>query len=85
MTDGRIIEMAEKAGFYFHDTGRGSGVLHTTPLKYSQRCFERFEKLVREECAQVCDAKFEARAADGFAREVATARALADEIRSMGK
>lgn len=47
MTTEQIIEMAKQAGFHFHDTGYGSEILHTIPLEYSQKCFERFAQLVR--------------------------------------
>lgn len=58
MTRDDVIRMAEEAGFYFHDAGHAP-TLHTNPLKYSEKCFERFATLVaaaeREACAKECD------------------------------
>lgn len=36
-----------------------------------------------EECARVCDSKYELRRMQGFAREASAARALAKEIREL--
>jgi hypothetical protein len=53
MTRDEIIEMANEAGFYFHDVGYAP-ILHTFKNEYSEKCFERFAKLVatkeREDC-----------------------------------
>lgn len=48
MNQEQVIELARKAGFYFHDAGFGPDVFHTTPNEFSQKCFERFAKLVEQ-------------------------------------
>lgn len=57
MTRDDIISMAREAGFHFH--GELTTILHTAPLEYSEKCFERLAALIaaaeREACAQICD------------------------------
>ena len=45
MTRDDIIRAAREAGFHFHDAGFAP-TLHTVPLEYSEKCFERFAALV---------------------------------------
>ena len=42
MTRDDVIRAAGEAGFHFHDAGS----LHTVPLEYSEKCFERFAALI---------------------------------------
>ena len=37
-----VSRAAGEAGFHFHD----AGWLHTVPLEYSEKCFERFAALI---------------------------------------
>lgn len=57
MKHDEVIEIAKKAGFFFHDAGYAP-TLHTTPMEYSDKCFARFAKLVEqatlERAAKVC-------------------------------
>lgn len=52
-----VIELAEKAGFIFHDAGYAP-TLHTLPREYSQKCFERLvsavEQATLERSATIC-------------------------------
>lgn len=41
MNRDEMIQMAERAGFYFYDAGHAP-ILHTRPGEYSEKCFERF-------------------------------------------
>jgi hypothetical protein len=43
-----VIDSAERAGFYFQVFPEHDPLKHTTELAYSEKCFERFAKLVRE-------------------------------------
>ena len=45
MTRDDVIRAAREAGFHFHDAGFAP-TLHTVPLEYSEKCFERFAALV---------------------------------------
>ena len=45
MTRDDVIRAAGEAGFYFHDAGFAP-TLHTVPLEYSEKCFERFAALI---------------------------------------
>ena len=45
MTRDDVIRAAREAGFHFHDAGFAP-TLHTVPLKYSERCFERFAAII---------------------------------------
>ena len=45
MTRDDVIRAAGEAGFHFHDAGFAP-TLHTIPLKYSEKCFERFAAIV---------------------------------------
>ena len=45
MTRDDVIRMAREAGFHFHDAGFAP-TLHTVPLEYSEKCFERFAALI---------------------------------------
>lgn len=49
-----VMELAKKAGFYFHDAGYAP-ILHTQPHEYSEKCFERFATLVLERAALECE------------------------------
>lgn len=49
------------------------------------RGLAKFAALVMEECAEMCDARYEKRAAEGLPREAANSRSLADAIRSAAK
>ena len=40
-----VIRAAGEAGFHFHDAGFAP-TLHTVPLEYSEKCFERFAALI---------------------------------------
>ena len=42
MTRDDVIRAAGEAGFHFHDAGS----LHTVPLEYSEKCFERFAAII---------------------------------------
>jgi hypothetical protein len=59
MKQEQVIELARKAGFYFHDAGFGPDVLHTTPNEFSLKCFERLinavEQSTLERAAQACE------------------------------
>ena len=45
MTRDDVIRAAGEAGFHFHDAGFAP-TLHTVPLKYSEKCFERFAAII---------------------------------------
>ena len=45
MTRDDVIRAAGEAGFYFHNAGFAP-TLHTFPLVYSEKCFERFAALI---------------------------------------
>ena len=45
MTRDDVIRAAREAGFHFHDAGFAP-TLHTFPLVYSEKCFERFAALI---------------------------------------
>ena len=45
MTRDDVIRAAGEAGFHFHDAGFAP-TLHTVPLEYSEKCFERFAALI---------------------------------------
>ena len=45
MTRDDVIRAAGEAGFHFHDAGFAP-TLHTIPLKYSEKCFERFAAII---------------------------------------
>ena len=45
MTRDDVIRAAGEAGFHFHDAGFAP-TLHTLPLVYSEKCFERFAALI---------------------------------------
>ena len=45
MTRDDVIRAAREAGFHFHDAGFAP-TLHTVPLEYSEKCFERFAALI---------------------------------------
>ena len=45
MTRDDVIRAAGEAGFYFHDAGFAP-TLHTVPLEYSEKCFERFAAII---------------------------------------
>ena len=45
MTRDDIIRAAGEAGFHFHDAGFAP-TLHTVPLEYSEKCFERFAAII---------------------------------------
>ena len=45
MTRDDVIRAAGEAGFHFHDAGFAP-TLHTVPLEYSEKCFERFASLI---------------------------------------
>ena len=45
MTRDDVIRTAREAGFHFHDAGFAP-TLHTVPLEYSEKCFERFAALI---------------------------------------
>jgi hypothetical protein len=40
ITTEQVQELAERAGFFFQDVGYAP-TMHTTPMEYSQKCFER--------------------------------------------
>ena len=54
-----IIELAKRAGFYFRDAGYAPQVLHTLPMEYSQKCFERFAHLIRAAALEEAASMFE--------------------------
>ena len=45
MTRDDVIRTAREAGFHFHDAGFAP-TLHTVPLEYSEKCFERFAAII---------------------------------------
>ena len=45
MTRDDVIRAAGEAGFHFHDAGFAP-TLHTVPLEYSEKCFERFAAII---------------------------------------
>ena len=45
MTRDDVIRAAGEAGFCFHDAGFAP-TLHTVPLEYSEKCFERFAAII---------------------------------------
>ena len=45
MTRDDVIRAAGEAGFHFHDAGFAQ-TLHTVPLEYSEKCFERFAAII---------------------------------------
>lgn len=47
MTRDDVIRMARDAGFFFHDAGHAP-ILHTNPLRYSEKCFERFATMAAD-------------------------------------
>lgn len=78
MTPEQIIELAKKAGFHFRDAGYGPEILHTNPLEYSQRCFERFAQLVRNAALEeAADSLY------GNGLEMSLLQDLREEIRSL--
>jgi len=53
MNENSILEQAKLAGFFFEDAGYSSeGILHTTPLQYSQKCFVRFANIIRKQALE---------------------------------
>lgn len=45
MTRDDVIRAAGEAGFHFQDAGFAP-TLHTVPLEYSEKCFERFAAII---------------------------------------
>ncbi len=43
----QIIALAQKAGFIFHNE-KSKTIMHTVPLEYSEKYFERFAMLIAE-------------------------------------
>ncbi len=61
MDEKEIIEAAKKAGFYFQTFPQHEPIQHTTELAYSQKCFERFARIIEaktlERSAKMCEEK----------------------------
>ena len=93
MTRDDVIRAAGEAGFHFHDAGFAP-TLHTVPLEYSEKCFERFAAIIEaaatEKANELADqrvvAEHEACAkacedsVSGFSLLVELAQNIADEM-----
>ena len=93
MTRDDVIRAAGEAGFYFHDAGFAP-TLHTVPLEYSEKCFERFAALIEaaatEKANELADQRVVAEreactkacenSVSGFSLLVDLAQNIADEM-----
>jgi hypothetical protein len=48
LTPEKTIELAKKAGFYFHTIPEHAPIRHTSLYEYSEHCFHRFVKLIED-------------------------------------
>ena len=81
MTRDDIIRAAREAGFHFHDAGFAP-TLHTVPLEYSEKCFERFAALVEAAATEKANELADQRVA---AEREACAKACDDSVSNFGE
>ena len=81
MTRDDVIRMAGEAGFHFHDAGFAP-TLHTVPLEYSEKCFERFAALVEAAATEKANELADQRVA---AEREACAKACDDSVSNFGE
>ena len=93
MTRDDVIRAAGEAGFHFHDAGFAP-TLHTVPLEYSEKCFERFAAIIEaaatEKANELADQRVVAEreactkacenSVSGFSLLVDLAQNIADEM-----
>ena len=81
MTRDDVIRAAGEAGFHFHDAGFAP-TLHTVPLEYSEKCFERFAALVEAAATEKANELADQRVA---AKREACAKACDDSVSNFGE
>ena len=81
MTRDDVIRAAGEAGFHFHDAGFAP-TLHTVPLEYSEKCFERFAALVEAAATEKANELADQRVA---AEREACAKACDDSVSNFGE
>ena len=81
MTRDDVIRAAREAGFHFHDAGFAP-TLHTVPLEYSEKCFERFAALVEAAATEKANELADQRVA---AEREACAKACDDSVSNFGE
>ena len=81
MTRDDVIRTAREAGFHFHDAGFAP-TLHTVPLEYSEKCFERFAALVEAAATEKANELADQRVA---AEREACAKACDDSVSNFGE
>ena len=81
MTRDDVIRAAREAGFHFHDAGFAP-TLHTVPLEYSEKCFERFAALIEAAATEKANELADQRVA---AEREACAKACDDSVSNFGE
>ena len=80
MTRDDVIRAAGEAGFHFHDAGFAP-TLHTVPLEYSEKCFERFAAIIEAAATEKANELADQRV---FAEREACAKASEEQERGAG-
>ena len=80
MTRDDVIRAAGEAGFHFHDAGFAP-TLHTVPLEYSEKCFERFAAIIEAAATEKANELADQRV---IAEREACAKACEEQERGAG-